>query len=675
MNRIISTRTVMLIFPLLLAGAEAMSGQTRLIHFTTDESVILRWIDPDPAGAEGYNLYRMEEGSRWEQLNSELITRVTRESRIEEIAGYKTDLYLGLIGVTSSRDLTESDYQAAFRGEDAGLLRILLLVHPEFGELMGELYQDSALDPGLRVRYRVERISGGRGETFAESEMIQTGVADEIPPVSGLLGESGDRSATITWERDQADLDNGRVIAWNVYRGDSPLGPFHQVNTMGLTPFDVVGDPDAETAGRGSYVDEWIENGTSYYYHIRSVNPFGYQSNPSETIEVVPNGGEPERPEGVSIEMSGDHILLSWNVRPTRSSGIEIFRREDQREEFERLFLAPPLEHEEETASWVDIDVEEGATYHYYLRTIGQSLLRSESSDTLTRTIDDTTPPSAPTGVVAVGGPDGIDIGWTKNPESDVVGYEVERSSDAGYVNRTLLNGVMIEGTEWVDDVSTDIETTFGYVVYAIDQSFNRSKPSAMVYARMPDIVAPQQPIITRLEARGETVYLVWTPSPDRDLASWTIYRASGEGPLEKISSPLGRSNTFSDIPSIVGRYRYAVSAVDSTGNESPLSRESEIEIRSEQILPGPTNFTVEEKENHLLLTWSPVPGAAGYTLVHVERETGRETLLEEPNAATTSYRDSREERLNPGEYVIRAHDEAWAIGSPSSVTFEGDDR
>ncbi len=661
----------MLILPLLLAGAEVMSGQTRLIHFTTGESVILRWIDPDPAGAEGYNLYRMEEGSAWEQLNGELITRVTRESKIEEIAGYKTDLYLGLIGVTSPRDLTESDYQAAFRSEDAQLLRILLLLHPEFGELMGELYRDNALDPGLRVRYRVERMSGGRGETFAESEMIQTGVADEIPSVSGLLGEGGDRSATVTWERDQADLDNGRVIAWNVYRADSPLGPFHQVNTMSLTPFDLTGDPDTESAERGSYVDKWIENGTPYYYQIRSVNPFGYESNPSETIMVVPNGGEPVRPEGVAIEMSGDHLLVSWNVRPSGASGIEIFRREEQQEEFERLFLAPPLEHDEETASWVDVDVEEGATYHYYLRTIGETLLRSESSDTLTRTIDDTTPPSAPTGVVAVGGPDGIDIVWKKNPESDVVGYEVERSSDAGYVNRTLLNGVMIEGTEWVDDVSTEIETTFGYVVYAIDQSFNRSKPSAMVYARMPDIVAPQQPIITRLEAHGDTVILAWTPSPDLDLRSWKIYRAVGEGSLDELRSAPREAQSMSDLPPIPGRYRYAVAAVDSSGNLSTLSRESQIELRDEQALPGPTSFTLEEEESYLLLIWSAVPGAAGYTLVHRDPTSGRERILDELDAGITTYRDTREERRRPGIYIVRARDADWRLGAPKSLEFD----
>ena len=668
MNRTTRTRIAMILSLLLLAGAETMSGQTRLIHYSTEDAVVLRWIDPDPAGAEGYNLYRMDEGYAWEKLNSELLTRVTSESEIEEIAGYKTDLYLGLIGAKTPRDLTEADYQAAFRSEDAPLLRILLLVHPEFGELMGELYYDNAFDPGVRVRYRVERVSGGRGETFVESEMMQTGVAEEIPRAAGLIGEPGDRSATVTWERDQADLEEGRVIAWNVYRADSPLGPFLQINTMSLTPFEVVGDPDAKSEGRGSYVDEWLENGTAYYYQVRSVNPFGYESDPSETIEVIPNGGEPERPVGLSVRMSGDHLLLSWSVRPTRPTGIEIFGREDQADEFERLFLSPPLEHEEEIASWVDMNVEEGKTYHYYLRTIGENYLRSESSDTVTYTYDDTTPPSAPTGLTAVGEPDGIKVAWAKNPESDVVGYEVERSSNAGYLNRTLLNGAMIEGLTWEDNVASNVETTFGYVVYALDRNFNRSKPSAMVYAAMPDIVAPQQPIITRLEAGNDTVELAWTASPDRDLASWTIYRADDDGPFKKIGSPLGQSVSFRDIPPSNGRYRYAVSAVDSTGNESPRSLESVIEIRVEQVLPAPANFNVEEKENHLLLSWSPVPGAAGYTLVHVDRESGREVLLEEPDAATTIYRDEREERLNPGDYIVRAHDEAWVVGQPAVV-------
>lgn len=664
-------RIIATILPILLLGAAEMSGQARLVHFTTETEVLLRWVDPDPAEAEGYDVYRSDDGGDWQKVNAATIGRVYSEKEIEEIAGYETDLYLALFGATEPRDLTEADYRRAFTDEDAGLLRALLLVNPEFGELLGETFADD-VPSGQTVRYRIERISAGSSQILVESDAIVTGQVEEVPRVAGLDGLAGDRTAVIEWTKDRAALDEGRVVSWNVYRADSPLGPFLQVNTAGITPFSIVGEESEGDDDRGSYRDEWLENGRSYYYQVRSVNLFGIESSPSHTIEVVPGPAAPAPPQGITIRRSGDHLLLGWSVDSGSRSGVEIERSVGESGSFERRFVVAPLEQDRDRTEWIDTEVEEGGTYRYVLRTIGENLDRSLPSDTITFTIDDATPPAAPTGVRAVGGSDGITITWSASPEPDVVGYEVERASDRGYTSFGLLNGEQIVGTSWLDAVDPQIETTFGYVVYAIDRSFNRSQPSNMVLAAMPDIVPPQQPIITRLEMRGDSVELDWTPSPARDLAGWRVDRAIGDGPFEPLATIDAASTTMHHLPSDEGTVRYTVTALDSTGNASDPSTEAVIEIVRTRTLPAPARLTIEEEDSYRLLRWDVVPDAAGYTVEWIESSSGRRILLDEPDASTTSYRDSRPERTASGTYVVRAHDRAWVLGAAARVDASG---
>ncbi|MBI3131345.1 MAG: fibronectin type III domain-containing protein [Acidobacteria bacterium] len=71
---------------------------------------------------------------------------------------------------------------------------------------------------------------------------------------------------------------------------------------------------------------------------------------------------------------------------------------------------------------------------------------------------------------------------------------------------------------------------------------------------------------------------LVWEASPDPDLKSYEVYRASGKGPLLKVAST--PTPGWTDTGLEVGQsYRYAITAVDQRGNESEHSGEGVIEV------------------------------------------------------------------------------------------------
>ena len=108
-----------------------------------------------------------------------------------------------------------------------------------------------------------------------------------------------------------------------------------------------------------------------------------------------------------------------------------------------------------------------------------------------------------------------------------------------------------------------------------------RSETSERVTAMAVDSTPPAPP--TELVAVPSTgaVRLVWIASADRDVGRYIVYRARDDGPLERVGSTTAPGTTFTDRDVPAGRWRYAVSAQDtsSRANESPRSAEVSVVV------------------------------------------------------------------------------------------------
>ena len=72
-------------------------------------------------------------------------------------------------------------------------------------------------------------------------------------------------------------------------------------------------------------------------------------------------------------------------------------------------------------------------------------------------------------------------------------------------------------------------------------------------------------------------IELAWDRNTESDFKGYNVFRSVEGGPFEKIAS-LIEAPTYSDHQVEVGKkYRYAVSAVDLTGNESQRSALQEV--------------------------------------------------------------------------------------------------
>jgi hypothetical protein len=82
----------------------------------------------------------------------------------------------------------------------------------------------------------------------------------------------------------------------------------------------------------------------------------------------------------------------------------------------------------------------------------------------------------------------------------------------------------------------------------------------------------------------GPAIDLNWQPNTEADLAGYIVYRREGDAAWQRVSSDkLLTAPAFHDATALPGHsYRYAVSAVDQDGHESPRSGETEEAVPAE---------------------------------------------------------------------------------------------
>lgn len=140
----------------------------------------------------------------------------------------------------------------------------------------------------------------------------------------------------------------------------------------------------------------------------------------------------------------------------------------------------------------------------------------------------DTTPPTAPTGLVAVGTSSSVDLTWNANGEPDLAGYLVYRGVASGGPY-SLLTASAIAGTSYSDTSATG---TGFYVVTAVDTANNESAYSNEASGAPTGDGAAPDPWINELHydnSSSDVGEFVEIAGPaGTDLSGWTLVGYNG---------------------------------------------------------------------------------------------------------------------------------------------------
>jgi len=195
--------------------------------------------------------------------------------------------------------------------------------------------------------------------------------------------------------------------------------------------------------------------------------------------------------------------------------------------------------------------------------------------------------PAAPENVAAEPRENAVHITWTAPARmldgttvTEPLRYEVLRAPSADgelspvtptTVSERELTDSKLENDRAYYYAVRAVRTVSGTTVYGAS--------SARVSATPRDVTPPSPPSnLVGIGSEG-AVRLSWEPSPEADVATYIVYRATEAGGFERIGSTTAPSTTYVDRAVTRGTYRYVVTAQDRAARPNESRRSNEIRV------------------------------------------------------------------------------------------------
>jgi hypothetical protein len=220
----------------------------------------------------------------------------------------------------------------------------------------------------------------------------------------------------------------------------------------------------------------------------------------------------------------------------------------------------------------------------YAVVTEGETARSDYSNQAILVPLPVATPPA---GLTATPKAEGIVLTWqepktsVRSQDAPVIsGYRVYRTAPGESLTElaTPLNPAPIRGTTYTDNPPYGEHEYRVAAVASEGPPLLQSDASAPVKTTFRDLVPPPVPASITALIETKVVRLIWEPVDAPDLAGYRLYRSEGMGHGDAIKDigtvPLTNDTvtgtTFADPNANLGiAYRYAVAAIDKSGNES----------------------------------------------------------------------------------------------------------
>jgi hypothetical protein len=323
-----------------------------------------------------------------------------------------------------------------------------------------------------------------------------------------------------------------------------------------------------------------------------------------KTDPITPPSPRAEAVKDVKAIVRDAVAFLSWpiptknvegkDMNPAEIHGFRVFRADIERDRKKARFklvaeinLSKPAPAEVRSGRvfWSDPNLRYGQVYGYRIRVVNERGGMSQPSEEVR--VAPLLSLAAPKTLSAIGG-DGNDLlSWDPvttradgSKYEGFVGYNAYRGIEKGRYDETPLNKEPLRTNTYKDTAAVNNKTYY-YMVRAVDspiRPWKESLDSPEASAMPRDLTPPKRPTgLTVVPGIGR-IFLTWNENKERDLAGYYVYRStrSGKGFKRLTNKPINRS-TYSDETVTPGvSYYYAVTAVDVSGNESPMSKEQE---------------------------------------------------------------------------------------------------
>lgn len=322
-----------------------------------------------------------------------------------------------------------------------------------------------------------------------------------------LSGVQRGNQVILSWpapRRNASDASVQSIRRIDVYRlAEKPRAPLGLTEEEFATRSTLIGsvtfDEIRNAAEVLTYTDtlELAGEPTRLRYAVRYVNAAGQRAAFSNFLLLEPAARIALPPAMIVTgkEISEDMITISWepptaNIdgsTPVNLLGYNVYRISETGGE-----LIQPLNDALVSGTqYQDKNFKPGETYHYVVRSVSLGTegaqVESLNSNVVSISPRDIFPPSAPTSITVAAAPGRLSIFFPANPEGDVAGYNIYRSTDPDLpLDRwTRLNATLLTKTTFQDE-KVESGRRYYYYLVAVDTAGNLSPRSEVVSETVP---------------------------------------------------------------------------------------------------------------------------------------------------------------------------------------------
>ncbi|MDX6231088.1 MAG: glycerophosphoryl diester phosphodiesterase, partial [Nocardioidaceae bacterium] len=298
--------------------------------------------------------------------------------------------------------------------------------------------------------------AAGHESAPSEAATVETGddITPTAPSVTAVL--SGTDAAAVAWS---GSTDNDDVTAYRVYRNGT-----------------IIGTVDGSAS---SLLDPGLDDGVAYTYTVAAFDAAGNASTPGGPATVrTPDETAPSAPSTLTAVSGSQNVALSWTAA---TDNVGVTHYAVHRDGATLTTLAGTAR------SYTDGGLDATTIHRYYVTALDAAGLEGPSSNVVTRSLADTTPPAAPTGLARTVSGFTVRLTWKAATDNvGVTGYTVYRAG--------VAVGTTTTATTYTDSAAPPGKT-YSYTVRARDAIGNTSAASAAVSATLPvDKTAPTAP-------------------------------------------------------------------------------------------------------------------------------------------------------------------------------------
>ena len=335
-----------------------------------------------------------------------------------------------------------------------------------------------------------------------------------LPPVERvqqrtelLSGVQRGNQVILSWPvplRNASDVSVQSIRRIDVYRlAEKPRSPLGLTEEEFATRSTLVGSVTYDEIKGGSeiltYVDtlELAGEPTRLRYAVRYVNAAGQRAAFSNFLLLEPAARIAQAPTMISTgkEVSEDAITIAWqsptaNIdgsTPVNLLGYNVYRTaEPESENIQPINDAPVS-----GTQYQDKSFKFGESYRYVVRAVSLGTeggqVESLNSNAISVSPRDTFAPSAPASITVAAAPGRLSIFFPANPEADIAGYNIYRSTDLDLAKdkwNKLNPGLLIKTT--FQDEKVESGKRYYYYLTAVDHAGNVSPFSEVVSETVP---------------------------------------------------------------------------------------------------------------------------------------------------------------------------------------------